>query len=251
MPVLDYKNISMRYHTLDGETLAIDGFSHSFEKGEFTAIVGPSGCGKSTILSLAAGLIFPDSGQVLLNGEEVKGPSAKVGYMLQSDHLFPWLTIEKNACVGLKVRHLLNPDTLKNVRDLLESCGLADFMDKYPYQLSGGMRQRAALVRTLALDPDILLLDEPFSALDYQTRLNVSQDVHRIIREKGKTAVLVTHDITEAISMADRVIVLSKRPARVLFVHDIELTGSPMERRMSGLINRYFDMLWRELNMDE
>lgn len=249
MPNLAFENVSMRYHTPEGETFALEDFSHVFEQGTFTAVIGPSGCGKSTLLSLAAGLLKPDSGRVLFDGREISGTTPDIGYMLQKDHLFSWLTIEKNAQVGLKVKKMLNEETRARVRELLSSCGLTEFAGSYPHQLSGGMRQRAALVRTLALDPSVLLLDEPFSALDYQTRLAVAQDVYRIIKQTHKTSILVTHDIIEAVSMADRIIVLTKRPGRIKAIHDIHLAGTPIQRRSGGEINEYFDIIWKELDV--
>ena len=196
---VNFSNVSYRYHTVEGETLAVDNLNLEIKEGEFIGIVGPSGCGKSTLLSLVSGLIKPTSGKIEILGVPVTEPSKKVAYMLQQDQLFEWRTILKNTLLGLEIQHKLNDETKQNVINLLKRYGLYDFKDSYPRQLSGGMRQRAALIRTLAVSPDILLLDEPFSALDYQTRLNVADEITQIIKKEGKTALLVTHDISEAI----------------------------------------------------
>ncbi len=247
--MLEFRNISLKYQSPEGETLALSGVDLDIKKGEFVALLGPSGCGKSTLLSLAAGLLFPDSGQVLLEGEKVTGPDVRVGYMLQSDHLFPWLTIWQNVLLGLKVRSAITQEAQAHTKQLLCDCGLSDFADSFPDRLSGGMRQRAALVRTLACDPELLLLDEAFSALDYQTRLAVSSDVHRIIKSRGKTALLVTHDIIEAVSMADRIFVFTRRPGRIKAEHKIDLPPDPMARRTMSETGRLFDILWKELDV--
>ncbi|MDD3571277.1 MAG: ABC transporter ATP-binding protein, partial [Lachnospiraceae bacterium] len=206
-PIVELRNISLIYHSKSGETQAIKDLSLSIEQGEFVSIVGPSGCGKSTILSILAKLLTPTSGEVEIS------EGAKVGYMLQKDYLFEWRTIFSNACLGLEIEKNLTAENKSQVMDLLRKYGLGDFIYSKPSQLSGGMRQRAALIRTLALRPDILLLDEPFSALDYQTRLLVSDEISAIIRNEKKTAILVTHDISEAVATSDRVFVLSARPA--------------------------------------
>lgn len=220
--------------------------------GEFVSIVGPSGCGKSTLLTVIAGLETASSGKVIIDGEEVRSASSKVGYMPQKDHLFPWRTIWGNVTLGIEISRNKSRERFEYVSELLERYGLSEFAHKTPSQLSGGMRQRCALIRTLAVNPSILLLDEPFSALDYQTRLSVSDDINSIIRREGKTALLVTHDISESISMSDRVIVLSKRPAEVRSVLDLselsELT--PMERRNHDSFREYFNKIWRELEID-
>jgi NitT/TauT family transport system ATP-binding protein len=250
LPTLTFKSVSLCYNSEKGETGALQGVDFEVESGAFVAIVGPSGCGKSTLLSLAAGLLHPDEGSVLLDGTPVTRPTSRIGYMLQRDHLFDWLTIEQNAMLGLRVRAMQSAHTAQRVRALLDQCGLSDFMHAYPRQLSGGMRQRAALVRTLAPDPAVLLLDEPFSALDYQTRLSVAGDVYRIIKRHHKTALLVTHDISEAVSMADQVVVLSKRPGHVQRIVPIKLTGEPLTRRMQPGFGDYFNLLWKELEHD-
>lgn len=247
MPTLTFDSVSLRYNSEKGETGALQGVDLRIDSGAFVALVGPSGCGKSTLLSLAAGLLTPDEGTVCLDGMPVAQQQTRIGYMLQRDHLFDWLTIEQNAMIGLRVRGEETPENRKRVQDLLKQCGLKDFTQAYPRQLSGGMRQRAALVRTLAPDPAVLLLDEPFSALDYQTRLAVAEDVYLAIKRHNKTALLVTHDINEAVSMADRIAVLSKRPGHVKKVVEIGLSGSPMQRRMQTGFVDYFNLLWKEL----
>lgn len=201
---LEVQGLSYSYHSMDGETKALSNISFQVEEGEFLAVVGPSGCGKSTLLSILCGLLVPEEGSVLIDGEPVKGGSPKIGYMLQRDHLFEWRDVFSNACLGLEIRGQMDREHREKAERLFKTYGLLPFKNKKPSELSGGMRQRAALIRTLALDPDILLLDEPFSALDYQTRLAVCDDISSIIRENRKTAVLVTHDLAEAVSAADR-----------------------------------------------
>ena len=250
--VVSLENVSLKYHSLEGEPPAINNISFKVNEGEFIGIVGPSGCGKTTILSLIAGLIKPTTGQVLVYGKKVQGPSTSVGYMLQQDYLFEWRNIMQNALLGLEIRGKVTEDSKKKVERLLDTYGLGDFRKHYPDQLSGGMRQRAALIRTLAIDPKILLLDEPFSALDYQTRLVMSDEVCTIIRKEGKTALLVTHDISEAISMANRVIVLSERPATIKNIHEIQLTSednTPISRRQAPEFRQYFNAIWKELDV--
>lgn len=199
----DYKleivNLTMKFHTLSGETEAVDNFSLKVKEGEFVSIVGPSGCGKSTILSLIAGLLTPSSGNIYIDGEEVLGPTNKIGYMFQKDNLFEWRTIFQNVSIGLEIQHKNTVENKNKLEDMLTKYGLKSFRNYYPRQLSGGMRQRVALIRTLSLSPDILLLDEPFSALDYQTRLAVSDEIGAILKNEKKTAILVTHDIADEI----------------------------------------------------
>ena len=232
----------MHYHTRQGETAAVENLDFSVSEGEFAAIIGPSGCEKTTLLSLAAGLLKPSGGQV-------KNQGISFGYMLQKDELFPWRTIEKNIFLPLEIQKTDTPEHRARALALAEKYGLKDFLKNYPSQLSGGMRQRAALIRTLAVDPQVLLLDEPFSALDYQTRLSVCDDVYKIIRSEHKTAVLITHDISEAISVADKIIVLSRRPARVTAVHMLDFPeNEPLKRRENKEFSTWFELLWRELN---
>ncbi len=239
--ILTFDNVRLTYHTKRGEVTALKGLSFSLGEGEFAAMIGPSGCGKSTVLSLAAGLLKPSEGTVTLRGS--------IGYMLQRDELFPWRTIEKNLFLPLEVQKKNTPERRARAAELARTYGLADFLKSYPSQLSGGMRQRAALIRTLVMEPDILLLDEPFSALDYQTRLNVTADVARILRSEKKAALLITHDISEAISLADRIFVLTARPARLLAEHETDFTSNdPLRRREEPRFSGWFERLWKELN---
>ncbi len=248
-PFLKLHQIGLSYHTLDGEVSALSQVDFSIQEGEFVSLVGPSGCGKSTILNIISGLLKPEEGTVTLQGIPLEESPVRIGYMLQRDHLFEWRTIYKNVLLGLEIKKEMTPEAIAFVDSLLETYQLADFKKKKPSQLSGGMRQRAALIRTLALNPPLLLLDEPFSALDYQTRLNVSDDIWNIIRHEKKTALLVTHDISEAISMSDRVLVLSKSPTYVRREIPILLEGkTPMERRNDPGFKEYFDSIWKELN---
>lgn len=246
------RQASMTYQSPDGEVEALRDVSFDVADGEFVSIVGPSGCGKSTLLSLIAGLERPSAGEVLLDGEPVTEPSAKIGFMPQRDQLFAWRTIWSNVTLGLQIRRHNTPEQQARVRELLEQYDLAEFAQKLPGQLSGGMRQRCALIRTLATGPAILLLDEPFSALDYQTRLAVSADISRIIRQEHKTAVLVTHDISEAISMSDRIVVLTHRPGTVRAIHDLRQFHdlSPLERRGTPEFQSIFNQIWEELDVN-
>ena len=250
---LQLKDISLSYQTKEGEVLALKNVNFSVKKNEFVSIVGPSGCGKTTILSLISGLLKSTTGEVLLDGEHIS-KDMSIGYMFQRDNLFPWRTIYKNVTIGLELKHKKkDKESIQHVDALLKKYGLYEFKNHYPSQLSGGMRQRAALIRTLCLKPKILLLDEPFSALDYQTKLSVCDDVHSIIKREHQTAILVTHDISEAISVSDRIIVLSKRPATVKCVQKIELDEniSPLKRRESPLFPKYFDLIYRELSNEK
>ena len=251
--MIDLQHVALTYQSPDGEVEALRDISFQMEEGEFVSIVGPSGCGKSTLLSLIAGLERPTAGSILVDGEAVRAPTSKAGFMPQQDQLFPWQTIWGNVTLALAIRQGDTPEAQSRVRELLSRYGLTDFSEKLPGQLSGGMRQRCALIRTLAADPKILLLDESFSALDYQTRLSVSADICRIIRQERKTALLVTHDISEAISMSDRVVVLSRRPAVIRAIHDLAPPRglSPMERRDSEAFRGFFNLIWKELDLDE
>lgn len=248
--ILKLDKVSLFYQSENFETLAIKDLSFTVSDGEFLSIIGPSGCGKTSILSLIAGLLTPSSGKIIYLGEEVKKASGNVGYMLQRDELFPWRTIEKNVLLPLEIKKLNNPQYRDKALSLIEKYSLKDFLKSYPASLSGGMRQRVALIRTLAFNPNLLLLDEPFSALDAQTRLKVCDDVYNIIKSERKTTVLVTHDIAEAISLSDRIIVLSKRPATLYKEHIVEIdkTLSPLKRRETKNFQILFDTLWRELN---
>lgn len=250
MNCLEIKNISYSYQTLEAETMALQDISFTVQEGEFVSIVGPSGCGKSTLLNLICGLAKADAGEILLNGAEIGNTSTHIGYMLQKDHLFEWRTVYSNVTLGLELKHNLHEQEKENVRKMLDTYGLSSFSKSRPSQLSGGMRQRAALIRTLAVEPDLLLLDEPFSALDYQTRLEVCDDVWGILKDQKKTALLVTHDLSEAISMSDKIIVLSRRPGRVQSILNLHFTEdgmTPLKRRNAVEFPSYFNTLWGEL----
>ena len=242
--LLSLEHVSLYYHTPQGETEAVRDLSFQVQKGEFVAVVGPSGCGKTTMLSLIMGLNPPSSGRVTF-----PQGSCPMGYMLQRDNLLEWRTLEKNAVLGLEVQHRLNAETGNKAVALLKKYGLGDFLSHYPNQLSGGMRQKAALIRTLALDPELLLLDEPFSALDYQTRLSLADEVYAIIKAEGKTALLVTHDIGEAVSMADRVLVFSDRPATLKreIVLSFSRDMTHLARRETPAFQEHFAAIWKEL----
>ncbi len=249
--IVEMNHVSLTYHETHGETLAIDDLNMTVEEGEFVAVVGPSGCGKTTMLSLMAGLMQPSKGSVSVMGKKVRAPGENIGYVLQRDHLLDWRTIEGNVLLGLEVKNMLNEETKAHALSLVKRYGLWDFLHHYPHELSGGMRQKVALIRTLAFDPELLLLDEPFSALDYQTRLSASDEIHAIIKNEHKSAILVTHDIAEAISMADRVMVLSKRPTRVKKEYLISLTceaNNPLSRRNAPEFHNYFNDIWKELD---
>jgi NitT/TauT family transport system ATP-binding protein len=254
-PKVELRDISLRYFGHEGETEALKDISLSIFPGEFVAIIGQSGCGKSTLLSLISGILQPTRGAVLLDGKPVTGPSRKVGYMLQQDYLFEWRTILENAVLGAEIQGINTGKARERAKQLLNRYGLGQFMQHLPRQLSGGMRQRVALARTLCTEPDIVLLDEPFSALDSQTRLALADEVTDILRREGKTAILVTHDIGEAISMAERVIVLSRRPGQVKSGHAIRFASAsgdrptPFAARGAPEFNGYFNTLWQELEV--
>lgn len=246
-PLISLRNVRKTYQSITEETVAIKGFSLDIFKGDFIAIVGPSGCGKSTILSLIAGLDTPSDGSI------VKDSTLTTGYMLQHDHLFDWRTIFKNTILGLEINKTANNENREYVMMLLKKYGLYEFRNSYPKQLSGGMRQRAALIRTLAIKPDILLLDEPFSALDYQTRLSVSEDIANIIAQENKTAILVTHDLSEAISIANKIVVMSARPSVIKNIYEIDFDGisASMEKRKHTAFAEYYDAIWKDIDKDE
>ena len=256
-PILSLRDVSYSYHNLKGETPALSHINLQISEGSFVAVVGPSGCGKSTLLSIIAGLLAPEDGEVLYRGLSSRDYCAdstlKIGYMLQRDHLFEWRTVYQNVILGLELNHSLAKENTDYILKLLQDYGLYGFKDKKPSELSGGMRQRAALIRTMAIHPDLLLLDEPFSALDFQTRLSVSADIAGIIRKTGKTALLITHDLSEAITLADRVIVLSKRPAgvkREMEIHYEINREDPLAVRGTAAYQTYFNQLWEVLTDD-
>jgi NitT/TauT family transport system ATP-binding protein len=252
--LLRIDHVSYNYHSLEGETPALSDVSLQVNDGEFLAIVGPSGCGKSTLLSLIAGLISPDTGDIYINNKDIKSSGKNIGYMLQKDHLLEWRSTLRNLTLGLEIQHKLTESSYVLINDMLTTYGLITFKNARPSELSGGMRQRAALIRTLLLEPDILLLDEPFSALDYQTRIEVSDDIWGIIRKEKKTVILITHDISEAVSMADRIIVLTPRPGTVKRVIEVNLTieeKTPFRSRSAPEFKDYFNLIWKELSQHE
>lgn len=252
--LLELKDIGYSYHSLHGEIKAIENISFGVGVGEFVAVVGPSGCGKSTLLSIISGLLTPEQGTITVNNPDGSLRYPRVGYMLQRDHLFEWRSVYKNVVLGLEINHMMTEERLEYVNQLLRDYGLDVFRNKRPSELSGGMKQRAALIRTLALNPELLLLDEPFSALDYQTRLMVSADICRLIRATGKTMIIITHDLAEAISLADRVIVLSGRPARIKRDLPIHLTlcgDDSLAARNAPEFNQYFNTLWEALTSED
>lgn len=252
MSLINISNVGLTYLSINAETKAIDKLNFSIEKGEFASIIGPSGCGKSTLLNIISGLLKPSEGEIIYNDKNVKNRLDKMGYMFQKDYLFPWLSVRNNIMLGLKVKKINTKENIERVDKLLENYQLDRFKNHKPAELSGGMRQRVALIRTLALNPDVLLLDEPFSALDYQTRLKVCDDVKGIIKKEGKTAIMVTHDLGEAIATSDRIIVLTKRPAKLKLDVKIEFNNkeaTPFQRRKEPEFNEYFNLLWKELDI--
>ena len=252
IPLLELSGINYSYHELTGETIALENISFTVNSGEFVAIVGPSGCGKSTLLSMIAGLITPESGRISLNGAPLAASRTRIGYMLQKDHLFEWRSVLSNVLLGLEIQNRMDETTKNHALEMLKTYGLEEFLDARPSQLSGGMRQRAALIRTLVLEPELLLLDEPFSALDYQTRLTVADDIWKIIKREKKTALLVTHDLSEAVSMADRILVFSARPGHLIREvpesFEDPASDSPIKRRNAKEFKSYFNLIWKELN---
>ncbi len=251
--IVEIKDLGITYYTLEGETEALKSIDLHIYDNEIIGIVGPSGCGKSTLLSMISGLIQPTRGEIRVKDELVDGPLKNIGYMFQNDQLFEWRNILSNVVIGLEIQGKLDENSMNIAKDMLKAYGLGDFMYSYPHQLSGGMRQRAALIRTLLLEPDLLLLDEPFSALDYQTRLAISDEIGLILKEEKKTAIMVTHDIAEAISLCDRVVILSGRPGTIKEIIDIELTcegeRSPIKCREAPEFRHYFNRIWKELDI--
>lgn len=245
--IVDVKNLTKNFYNKDGEIQVLNDINFSLNEGEILTLLGPSGSGKSTILNILTELLKPTSGKVNITGN--------IGYMFQKDHLLEWRTIMDNILIGLEIQKKKTPEAISRIERLLKTYGLWDFRNMYPKELSGGMRQRVALIRTLAVNPDILLLDEPFSALDYQTRILVSNDVYKIIRNEGKSAILVTHDISEAISMSDKIAVLSKRPATIKSIYTIDLKISeertPIISRSAENFKDYFNILWKEIDSSE
>lgn len=252
--ILEVKNVGKRYQNKEGEILALKNISFRANEGEFVSVIGPSGCGKSTLFSIIAGLEEKTEGEIYIENEKIQGISPKIGYMLQRDCLLEWRTILSNTLFGLEIKGIKSEENIAYVEELLKKYNLYEFRNKYPSELSGGMRQRAALIRTLAVKPKLLLLDEAFSALDYQTRIMVTNDIYAILRKENITTIMVTHDISEAISMADRVLVLSKRPGSIKDIHKINFemeNRNPINCRESPKFSQYFNTLWKELKVDE
>jgi NitT/TauT family transport system ATP-binding protein len=250
--VLKIENVTKKYQSKNGEIEALKNINLSIYNGEFVSIIGPSGSGKSTFLSIIAGLERKTSGKLYIDGEETEGISPKIGYMLQKDSLLEWRNILNNVMLGLEIRHIKTKENIDYATELLKKYALYEFKDKYPSQLSGGMRQRVALIRTLAIRPEILLLDEAFSALDYQTRIMVTKDIYKILKNENITTVMVTHDIAESISMSDRVVILSNRPAVVKKIYNIDFemqNRDPLNCRESPKFSKYFDVIWKELDV--
>src|SRR5699024_5029957 len=249
--IVTINNLSKDYYTLEEETKALKDINLNVYNDEIISIVGPSGCGKSTLLSIISGLVKPSSGDVQIKGVKIDGPLNNIGYMFQNDQLFEWRNILDNVILGLEIQKRLDENKIKDAKEMLINYGLEDFMYSYPYQLSGGMRQRVALIRTLLLKPDLLLLDEPFSALDYQTRLAISDEIGLILKKEKKTAIMVTHDIAEAISMSDRIVILSNRPGTIKEIININLTfdkeKTPIKARETPEFRHYFNQIWKEL----
>ena len=252
--VLEVKKLSKKYQSKENEILAIDNVNFSIKEGEFVSIIGPSGCGKSTLLSAIAGLIPKTRGEIFVDGEKITGITEKMGYMLQRDCLLEWRTILSNILFGLEIKGKITKESKQYAENLLKKYELYDFKDKFPSELSGGMRQRVSLIRTLSTRPKILLLDEAFSALDYQTRIMVTNDIYDILRKENITVLMVTHDISEAISMSDRVIVLTQRPGTIKDIHKIKFdieNRTPLNCRESPEFSKYFNTLWKELGVNE
>lgn len=248
---LRLENITKIYQDDNGETIAIKNFSYTFNKGRFVSIIGPSGCGKSTLLSIIGGLEAQTSGTIYMDNSILTQSNNNIGYMLQKDYLLGYRTVLENVLLGVHIKKMRSRATFDYANELIDKYGLKEFKNKYPSQLSGGMRQRVALIRTLATKPDMLLLDEAFSALDYQTRLQVTEDVYNIIKAEQKTAIMVTHDIPEAISMSDEVIVLTKRPSTIESSYEINFSipdRTPLKCRDDPMFSKYFDLIWKSLN---
>lgn len=241
--LISIKNLNKVYYSKNSIIEAIKDISFDLYESEFISIVGPSGCGKSTILNIITDMDKKSAGTMTFK------ENIKFGYMLQSDSLLSWKPVLDNALLGLEIKHKKTKDNIEYVINLLKKYGLYDFKDKYPHELSGGMRQRVALIRTLALKPDILILDEPFSKLDYQSRLSVSNDVYNILKKENKTAIMVTHDLAEAISMSNKVIVLSNRPATIKNIYNIKRENdlTPIENRKDINFSKYYDLIWKDL----
>jgi len=251
---LEYRDVTMRFIAASGKALtAVQGVSLAVRDGEVVSLIGPSGCGKSTLLNIGSGLYAPSEGAAFVDGERVEGPNAHVAFMLQKDLLLPWRTVLENVMFGVEIQRLALPERRRRAHALLENLHLAEFADHYPHQLSGGMRQRVALARTLAVDPSVLLLDEPFSAVDAQTRMVLQRELAQTLKRAGKTALLITHDLLEAVTLSDRVLVMSRRPGRVIDEIRIELPqrDDPIARRQAPRVNEYVARLMDRLDISE
>ncbi|MFA1822014.1 ABC transporter ATP-binding protein [Virgibacillus oceani] len=254
MSFLSLTHVTHHYFSKNGYTKALDDVSFSIKEGEFIALLGPSGCGKSTILSIVAGIMNQTSGKVLLHDQPIRESEMAIGYMLQQDYLFPWKTIIENVLLGPKVSKTLGEDSREKASELLEEVGLSGVADDYPSSLSGGMRQRVALVRTLINDPKILLLDEPFSALDYQTKLKLEDLVAQLLKAYNKTTMLVTHDIGEAIAMSDKIFIMNANPGTIAKTFDVPIelrNETPFLVRRHPKFQVLFDKIWKELETEE
>ncbi|MFZ5691192.1 MAG: ABC transporter ATP-binding protein [Pseudomonadota bacterium] len=254
MKRLEYRNVTMRFAGAKGATFtAIENVDFSVADGEVISLIGPSGCGKSTLLNIGSGLYAPTQGEAYVDGERVQGPNEHVAFMLQKDLLLPWRTIEQNVLLGTEIRKLNTAQSQRKARELLQAFKLGEFAERYPHQLSGGMRQRAALARTLAVDPSVLLLDEPFSAVDAQTRIMLQHDLAQTLMKAKKTALLITHDLLEAVILSDRVLVMSKRPGRIIdeIIIDIPGRDHPLQRRRDPKVAGYISRLMDKLDIGE
>src|SRR5213083_2791566 len=249
---LEYRNVSMRFAAASGKALtAVEGVSLAVRDCEVVSLIGPSGCGKSTLLNIGSGLYTPSEGAAFVDGERVQGPNAHVAFMLQKDLLLPWRTVLENVMFGVEIQRLALPERKRRAHALLENLNLAEFAGHYPHQLSGGMRQRVAMARTLAVDPSVLLLDEPFSAVDAQTRMVLQRELAQTLQRAGKTALLITHDLLEAVTLSDRVLVMSRRPGRIIDELKIDIPGrdDPLARRTHPKVTDYVNRLMERLDI--
>src|SRR6188768_3986029 len=248
---LEYRNVTMRFPQKAGHLTAVQGVSIAVRDGEVVSLIGPSGCGKSTLLNIGSGLTAPSEGQAFVDGERIEGPNAHVAFMLQKDLLLPWRTVAENVMFGVEIQGVAPAERRRRARELLENLKLAEFSGHHPHQLSGGMRQRVALARTLAVDPTVLLLDEPFSAVDAQTRMVLQRELAQTLQREGKTALLITHDLLEAVTLSDRVLVMSRRPGRIIDEIRIDLPqrDDPIARRQEPGVNDYVGRLMDRLDI--
>src|SRR5882724_13090850 len=248
---LEYRDVTMRFAQSTGPLTAISGVSIAVRDGEVVSLIGPSGCGKSTLLNIGSGLTAPSEGQAFVDGERVEGPNAHVAFMLHNDLLLPWRTVVENVMFGVEIQGVAAAERRRRAEALLANLNLAEFSGHYPHQLSGGMRQRVALARTLAVDPSVLLLDEPFSAVDAQTRMALQRELAQTLKRAGKTALLITHDLLEAVTLSDRVLVMSRRPGRIIdeIAIDIPDRDEPLQRRLHPKVNDYVNRLMERLDI--